>query len=402
MKRILIFLFILVPFASVKADSPLTSTVFHTAYSDIPEVAAASTEGLTDKGLAFLTGNAPIDQKLALINALGWGNTTYVEAFQEELARLRKIDTAIFTAMKNVKSIEDEILGLDKLGKDDLTVLGYLQVMGDYFNVNKGYYACYHGFIKNSESYSHAMVLGLVIAQTYLESMQWCDVYNVMSQVNGDPSLSQNKMREEAVTLIFDYINLYAESCTDEGEGILAEGSYSVNDIYPINTEYYDVVDNNLILKEGIFKKMEQTKKSYADLYIVSVEDPVYDEEIDGTIITVKVGNKGKTASVETLLVMRSIDNVKTIDLKSNMDKDSKELLKHVQGEWNTEEEHQFFIIGDLVSPLKPGETTEVTFRLSGFWIYDPNIEIECIIDFPELIAEPDEKNNSLFHIRMG
>jgi hypothetical protein len=99
---------------------------------------------------------------------------------------------------------------------------------------------------------------------------------------------------------------------------------------------------------------------------------------------------------------MRSIDNVKTIDLKSNMDKDSKELLKHVQGEWNTEEEHQFFIIGDLVSPLKPGETTEVTFRLSGFWIYDPNIEIECIIDFPELIAEPDEKNNSLFHIRMG
>lgn len=401
MKRILIFLFIIVPFASVKADSPLTSTVFHTAYSDIPEVVAAVSEGLTAQGLAFLMGNAPIDQKLALINALGWGNTAYVTAFEEELARLRKIDTAIFTTMKNVKTIEEEIPGLEKLGKDDLTLLGYLQVMGDYFNVNKGYYACYNGFIQNSQSYSHAMVLGLVIAQTYLESMQWCDVYNVMSQVNGDPSLSQNKMREEAVTLIFDYINLYAESC-NEVEEINVEGSYSVNDVYPRSTEYYNIVDNNLIIKEGVFKTMEQTKKSYADLYVVSVEDPVYDEEIDGTVITIKVGNKGKTASVETLLVMRSIDNVKTLDIKSNMDKNSKELLKHVQGEWNGEEEHQFFIIGDLVSPLKPGETTDVTFRLSGYWIYDPNIEIECIIDFPELIAEPDEKNNRLFHIRMG
>lgn len=77
MKLFTILSFLLLVFLShrVYADSRLTSTHFSKAYLDVPIVKAAkSSDGkITEEMMAFMLdqGNK-VDEKLALINALGW------------------------------------------------------------------------------------------------------------------------------------------------------------------------------------------------------------------------------------------------------------------------------------------------------------------------------------------
>jgi hypothetical protein len=57
---------------AARADSPVTSTPIADAYSDVPMVGAARTGAMTPAIADFLYSSAPIDQKAAVVNALGW------------------------------------------------------------------------------------------------------------------------------------------------------------------------------------------------------------------------------------------------------------------------------------------------------------------------------------------
>ena len=68
-------LYVLLVFSQgVFADSPATSTPFSEAYLDIPLVKMAQEQGVLNQEMCrFLTDlNISIDQKAALVNALGW------------------------------------------------------------------------------------------------------------------------------------------------------------------------------------------------------------------------------------------------------------------------------------------------------------------------------------------
>ena len=74
-----------------QADSPLTSTEFFRAYLDVKEVKYASENTLDDKLLKFLaSAKANPVHKLAVINALSWGKTDYVNTFEAFLLKKRK------------------------------------------------------------------------------------------------------------------------------------------------------------------------------------------------------------------------------------------------------------------------------------------------------------------------
>jgi len=101
------------------ADSPLTSTDLATAYSDLAAVKQArETRRVEGEVLAFLAGDRPIDQKAAVVNALGWQARGTARGFVDGLARARGIEPAE--------------LKLAQLSAADRFVLGYLRALETY------------------------------------------------------------------------------------------------------------------------------------------------------------------------------------------------------------------------------------------------------------------------------
>src|SRR6478609_8396973 len=73
------------------ADSPLTSVDWASAYAELPAVAKAKTEGLPAV-MPMLLGDQPVDQKLAVINALGWGEKQRAMRIATAMARRHKVE----------------------------------------------------------------------------------------------------------------------------------------------------------------------------------------------------------------------------------------------------------------------------------------------------------------------
>jgi hypothetical protein len=400
--KISAFILFLFVWVQAWADSPLTSTPFYSAYMDLEIVQIAEKDGINGKGvMEFLAGKGSIEHKIAVVNAMGWRSNGNASEFAAYLVKVRNVSASLFDSLRTASSMEARFEGLDKLGPDDMTVFAYLQAMGDYFNVQPAFYGAYNGFMNNSGSYSHAIVLGLIISQ-YNMDVDWCQVYEVMANLDADASLTENPIRPEAKTIIFDYINLYQESCSEGEEEAEAVEEYetAVEEIYPLETELYSVHDNKIHIHEGTLEAQKAEGKKSADLYIVEIGEALYVDEIGGTSITVTVGNKGNVASVPCLLVFKSIDpNVPP----TNQDKDSQEMYKSLGGYMEYEDQEMpFYILGQKVESLKPGATVTITFEIPNYWIYDPNIESEAIIDYPGLIEEKDEKNNILQIMRWG
>ncbi len=105
----------------VHADTPITSTSFHKAYEDIPEVKKAVKQKILDDELAafLLNEKTPLDYAAAVINALSWdfdgkNNTQYLIKY------LTKQD----------RTIPERLETLEVSGRI-LFVLGYLRAMDD-------------------------------------------------------------------------------------------------------------------------------------------------------------------------------------------------------------------------------------------------------------------------------
>jgi hypothetical protein len=102
------------------ADSPLTSTPFASAYSDVAAVARAQ-NGPSDEVFADLSNpDVPNDVRAAIVNALGWtfGGQDHSERYVAYLARARNTTEAR--------------LRLQDLAAHEVFALGYMAAMDDY------------------------------------------------------------------------------------------------------------------------------------------------------------------------------------------------------------------------------------------------------------------------------
>ncbi len=201
-KPIIISILVLIFFYNSYADSPITSTVFHTAYSDLSIVKIAERAGIIDKEIAeyLLSTKNSIDKKAAVCNALSWSidGKNNAELFSG------------FLAKKYKTSKED--LNYDDLSADEMLCLGYLKVLDNYFEPKPALAILEKAKIKNPDSYTINIIYALIQSQIYLDENKWCKVWKVCNVVRNN-NLFEQDLRDEAVNAIFEYIDIYQAEC---------------------------------------------------------------------------------------------------------------------------------------------------------------------------------------------
>ena len=397
MKRITGILFFIQLALFSRADSPLTSTTFCKAYDDIALIKKTMLEEksvLNSEHLAFFdNATIPLDQKVALINALGWGDTVKTTMYIAHLAAKYKIPSVVFDSILTWRGSQPNLYSpAAAISAEDLCCLAYMQAMGNYFAPIKGYYCAYQAANIKPQSEAVSYVYGLILAQFYLDN-DWCQVYKIMEAVRDFDAYSTDRLREAAIANIFEYITLYKESCDPNG---------------------YNPFRNAEIIKPETLGEHDYNKptarlmrdgKKYADLKVIKFEIPEYDENIKGAIIRVKVKNTGNMASVET--------NAKLYDL--DIDKEEAKRRKLTKSQISAIEENllnredktqtdpdPYFESFSPIPGLQPGAEIEIIFKVKDNWFYDPNCEIEVILDFHDNIEEKNEKDNRKEYVAWG
>lgn len=203
MKRFLtIILFLLSGSIASLADSPLTSTDFAVAYYSSPMVALAKNVkgNIPTKMLSFLADSkSPVDERLAVVNQLGWEmeGTSYSSQLGDFLKRRHAVNNDVDLA--------------DKLDAGTLAVYAYATAMSDYFNVDFASFLGHRAVEKDKgKSLSVAMVAALIDAQSYMDGDDWSKIYTVVADVIENKTLHRD-MKQEAIDIIMEYIDLYKE-----------------------------------------------------------------------------------------------------------------------------------------------------------------------------------------------
>ncbi|OFX61609.1 MAG: hypothetical protein A2046_09915 [Bacteroidetes bacterium GWA2_30_7] len=197
------------------ADSPLTSTPFYKAYENIEAVKHALEKGLDKTTLDFLCNKeSSIVEKIAVINSLSWGNETNISIFEKYLLEnIKGLNAEVFTFLKTVSNeppAETEQTQL--LTADELICWAYLQTMGDYNKPNLGMKASHLAYSRDKESMAHMVPYALMASQNMFET-SWCKVYQISHTMLVETEYSKNKISDDALKIIMDYINLYKEEC---------------------------------------------------------------------------------------------------------------------------------------------------------------------------------------------
>ncbi len=197
------------------ADSPLTSIVFHDAYKDVPVIATGSRESR----LAFLARqDAPNDQKLAVMTALGWENGANAEAFVEALQRQRPGDVSA----------------------SDRFVAGYLLAMDDYLALKK------RGLERKTaqqlldaaaaalpDDFAVQYARALVQAQAAMDK-SWCDVFRIPEAVKKRFPPAKRNLRAAALEAADGYLRGYSEECKGS-EAATQKAKLELNQIYSVS-----------------------------------------------------------------------------------------------------------------------------------------------------------------------
>lgn len=190
--------FILSINSSLLADSPLTSTWFSEAYKNEKiMVTASEAKGiLTNELMNYLNAKKnPIAVKMAIINQLSWDING-------------KDNATIFYNYLVLKHGYKSKADFLKKGKGyQLLCMAYLKALDNYFDVNEAIEFAEQALVKNPKSYTFNIICALIKAQLAFDS-DWCKVYSLTNDVRTNISLS-NDMNEEAIKIIFEYMDLY-------------------------------------------------------------------------------------------------------------------------------------------------------------------------------------------------
>lgn len=195
------------------ADSPLTSIDFAPAYGDVPAVLrAADTHVAEGPVLAFLLADAPLDQKVAVVNALGW-------AFEGQANAARYA-----AGVAQQKNLAPKKLTPRMLSPEERFLLGYLVAMDDYLTLGpaRGLPPAFAGMsaldllgeaaARRTDTFSVQYVTALVRAQADLDG-DWCEVWKGPELVRQAFPPARRDLRPEAVAAAVSYLQLYGDNC---------------------------------------------------------------------------------------------------------------------------------------------------------------------------------------------
>ncbi len=203
MKKLPAFLIALFIFSSsLYADSPLTSTNISKAYQALPivQLAAQKAGVLTPDLMEYLIDtNNPIEVKIAVINQLGWA----VEG--------KKNAPLFYNYLKEKKKYKTHKKFIKKGLADEWLCWAYLKAMDNYFNVDEAVNYANIAIKKNPKSYTFNIITALIKAQK-ISRGNWCEVYTFSNNVRQNKTLV-NDMKTAAITIIFDYMDLYKKYC---------------------------------------------------------------------------------------------------------------------------------------------------------------------------------------------
>jgi hypothetical protein len=200
-KLVLVLLFAALCPLSSRADSPLTSTDFHRAYVDLPQVRKALEAGRLDDQLAdyILSPGTSYDEAAAVINALGWDT----EGKDNHLRLLRRLQVMDPPAYERFRAGRGSTRAL--------FAVGYLWAMDDYFDTRRAESLLGQAKRQAPEFFVISMVHALVAAQSK-EVSDWCDIFRGPREAmarypNG------LEMRRAAVRIVFEYTDIYGKYC---------------------------------------------------------------------------------------------------------------------------------------------------------------------------------------------
>lgn len=203
MKTILLAVLFLLAFSPLaKADSPITSTDISSSYQDVAivQAAVAAQGALTDELMGYLADESnPIDVKMAVINQLSWN----------------------FDGKSNATTYLDYLLNNKKMGSEaklkkkgtahQLICMAYLKAMDNYFDVKGAIVYADLAVKKNKKSYTIQLIAGIIKAQQAMDN-DWCAVFKLTDAVRTNTGLTAD-MRREAIDKVFEYMDLYRDSC---------------------------------------------------------------------------------------------------------------------------------------------------------------------------------------------
>ena len=197
-KQILILIFVMLGLVHLFADSPLTSTPFYKAYSELNIIKAAKAKGILNFEMAeyLSSGSISLDLKAALINALSWN---FDGKNNSELY-------SYYLCLKYGFSIKN--FDISDLSTGELFSLGYLQAMDNYFHVEDSLNLLEMARENLDKSFTVAVIQTLVQAQTMMQSQNWSGIWPMFDELVNDESLKVD-IRPEAVSIILDYMVLY-------------------------------------------------------------------------------------------------------------------------------------------------------------------------------------------------
>jgi len=361
---VILFFLISVPFVS-SADSPLTSTVFYEVYADIEAVDEANLYGdITKVVFNFLESEATLDKKMAVINALGYANTLALDSYESMLIDAHQLDSNVFDRLRTVHY--DEAPNLEstkefKLTGDQFFCWAYLQALAEYTEPKQAYNALYLSNILKPDNEATYYVIGLVGAQIMMSDFsKWCDMFLFMKRIHSG-TYTEGILRAEAKQIIFNYINLYAEDCSEEeNQPVIIEKEKGIAWIE----------DGSVKVVADSFKIQPASDK--VNLMIESSSITlIYDRDIKGSLVGFKIKNKGKKPSNKCIVVLE--DNAEEYE----------------------ESVYDYIPIGVLVVPvIKPNEEIKLTFSIFNHWLYNPNCDIKIRVDYLNHIKEKNEKDN--------
>ena len=195
-----LFLFVLIFTATIFlfSDSPLTSTPFNNAYSEIRIIKEARAKGILNLEMSeyLSSGSVPIDLKAALVNALSWNiNGKY----NSELYKY-------YLSLKYGFLLED--FQISRLLPDEIFSLGYLMAMDDYFNVRDSLNFLEFAMEDLHNRLSANLIYLLVKSQVMMQNQNWSDIWPLFDELIDDDSLIVD-IRPNAVSIIIDYMALY-------------------------------------------------------------------------------------------------------------------------------------------------------------------------------------------------
>ena len=206
MKKFLILILLISQYTF--ADSPLTSTDFYKAYSDVPLVQdAMKCKGkITNAMLEYIYAETnPLEIKLAIINAIGW-DVKGIKNSQKFFKYVIK--------KKNYKTdFEGDYMAFKWYAtRDELVCYSYLKAMENYFELADALDIASEAQRKYPESFAVNMIYNLIKAQGLTAFGESCYASKTFSSLKNNPKLTMD-MKKESMPFVFEYMDDIGEDC---------------------------------------------------------------------------------------------------------------------------------------------------------------------------------------------